>query len=140
MKTISMRLLVILLASAVMLSGCGKKESATPGAGGGGGGIDLTKPISELKAAAAEMDLAALEKTAKQYMDQIAAKQGELEKLMDKFAAIPIAEKMGEEAKGIQTEITDLTSSIGKLRERFQVYVDYIKEKGGDISQYMLPK
>ena len=137
MKTISMRFLVLLLAGAVILGGCSKKESGTPG---GSGGIDLTTPISQLKEAAANMDMAALEKQAKLYMDQIVAKQADLEKVMDKFSAIPIAQKMGDEAKALQTEITDLTSSVSKLRERFQVYVDYIKEKGGDISKFTLPK
>lgn len=126
------------LMTTVLLVGCGERETGTPGTGGGSGGIDLTTPISELKAAAADMDLATLQNKAKQYMDQITTKQADLEKLMSKFSAIPIAEKMGDEAKDLQGEITGMTDSISKLRERFQVYVDYIKEKGGDISQFKL--
>ena len=140
MKTISIRTLIILMAMSVLLVGCGERESGTPGSGGGSGGIDLKTPISELKAAAAQMDLAALEKKAQQYMDQIKAKNGDLEKLMDKFSAIPIAEKMGEEAKGLQSDISDLTGAIGELTKRFQVYLDYIKEKGGDIAKYTIPE
>lgn len=146
MKHTGMQILIVLLASVVLLGGCGKKEPAAPSAPSASGGvseiagIDLTASISDLKAAAAKMDLPTLEKTAKQYLDQITAKKGELTKLMDKFSAIPLTQKMGDEAKTLQGDISKLTESISDLTQRFQVYVDAIKAKGGDISNFTMPK
>ena len=130
------------LAILVMAAGgCSKKESGTStGSAGSTAGINLSASIESLKEAAAKMDLASLEKTAQKYVDEIAAKQSELKKLMDQFSAIPLAEKMGEKAKALQDDITKLTGTISQLTERLQVYLDSIKEKGGDISKYTLPK
>lgn len=146
MKHMGMQILIVLLASVVLLGGCSKKEPAAPSApsaSGGAGeiaGIDLTSAIGDLKAAAAKMDLPQLESTAKKYLEQITTKKGELTKLMDKFSAIPLTQKMGDEAKTLQGDISKLTESIGDLTQRFQVYVNAIKEKGGDISNFTMPK
>lgn len=142
-RTFAGILIVVIITGAVLLFGCGKKEPAAPARTGGGTsvvGIDLTASLADLKAAAAKMDLPALEKTAKQYMDQITAKQGELTKLMDKFAAIPLAQKMGNEAKALQTDISELTGAVSDLTQRFQVYIAAIQEKGGDVTKFTLSK
>jgi len=143
MKRIGMKILFVGVIMVVLLGGCSKKESAAPAApatSGGAGGIDLNAAIDDVKAAAAKMDLTQLQAKAKEYMQQITSKQGELKTLMDKFAAIPVAQKMGDEAKTLQTQIADTTGSISELTQRFKVFVDAIKEKGGDVSQLELPK
>ncbi len=140
MKTRLLGAVCLAVFAVVVLGGCSKKDTAAPEAGTGSkaGGIDLSAPISELKAAAANMDLSQLEKTAEQYMTQITAKKDELEKLAEQFKAIPMAQKMGEEAKELQGEITDLTGTLGDLMKRFEVYLDAIKEKGGDVSKFTI--
>ena len=45
-----------------------------------------------------------------------------------------IAEMLGDEAKGLKAEVDTLTKSVSALKERFQVYYDKLKEKGGDLS------
>jgi hypothetical protein len=132
MKRIGMKLLFVGVILVVLLGGCSKKEPAVPAASktsGGAGGIDLSAAIDDLKAAAAKMDLPQLQAKAKEYLSQITSKQEELKTLMDKFAAIPLAQKMGDEAKTLQTKIADTTGSISELTQRFKVFVDAIKEK-----------
>ena len=137
MKTIPLSMLLVVLSAAVLIGGCSKKEG---GSSAGGGGIDLETPIAQLKEAAAQLDLAALEKTAQKYVDEIVAKQGELEKITKALAEIPLTEKLGEEAKGLQSDLSDLGGALGELNKRLKVYVDYIKEKGGDVAKFAVPK
>jgi uncharacterized coiled-coil DUF342 family protein len=113
---------LLLAACVVGLLGCGKKAA------------DETKPISEVKAEAEKMSVADLRAMAETYRDKIMAKKGELDTLVKKLADIPLAEKLGEEAKAIQADMGDLSKAIQALTERFKVYYDKLKEKGGDLS------
>ncbi|HOQ05772.1 MAG TPA: hypothetical protein PKY88_11220 [Anaerohalosphaeraceae bacterium] len=140
--------LVVVAALILAAWGCSKKESpsapkptgsaAQPASSSAGtvAGIDLSSSIEQLKESAAKMDLASLEKTAQKYVDEITAKQAQLEKLMEKFAAIPLAQKAGSEAQAIQKDILDLTNAVSDLTSRLNVYVQYIAEKGGDVSKF----
>ncbi len=117
--------------------GC-KKE------GGGGSGstatgtsstkVDMTTPIDQVKSMVADMDVDALRKKAMAYKDEIMAQNKTLETLMAQLKEIPIAEQMGEEAKGLQSDIKKATDALTALKDRFQVYYDAIKEKGGDLT------
>ena len=100
--------------------------------------IDVEKAVADLKAEAAKMDVEVLISVATKYKDAIVEKQEVLKPLMDKLAAIPIAEKMGAEAQSLTAEIKKVTEAIAPLKERFQVYLDAIKAKGGDISKLTL--
>jgi len=144
MKQIGTKLLFWGLVFTILVGGCSKKQPATHSAhsksGGGAGGIDLNAAIDELKTAAAKMDLPQLEAKAKQYVEQIESKQTELKALMDKFSALPLKEKMGEEAKTFQSKIADMTGSINDLTQRLKIFSDAIVEKGGDPSKFAVPK
>ena len=111
---------LLALCLAVMF-GCGKKA-------------DENKPMSEVKAEAEKMDVEQLRAMALKYKDAIMAKQGEVEKITAQLKKIPIAEMLGEEAKGLKADIDDLTKSVSSLKERFQIYYGKIKEKGGNLS------
>lgn len=100
--------------------------------------IDMDKAIADLKAEAARMDLESLTQVASKYKAVLAEKQAEMKTLMDKLAAVPMAEKMGTEAKELTTEIKTLTDSVAPLKERISVYLEAIKAKGGDIKALML--
>ena len=95
---------------------------------------DENKPVSDVKAEADKMDVAKLKSMAAQYKDAILAKQGEIDKIAAKIKEIPITEALGEEAKGLKSEIEDLNTSLKALKERLGVYVDKLKEKGEDAS------
>lgn len=112
----------ILLAVWVLgLPGCGKKA-------------DENKPISEVKVEAEKMSTKDLRAIAVAYKDAVVAKKGEIDKLVKKLADIPLAEKLGAEAKTLKADIDNLNKSLSALKERFQIYRDKLKEKGGDLS------
>jgi len=117
----------MLLIFASCLQSCGKKSGSGPGK------VDETKPIAEIKTEAATMDVEQLRAIAKKYKDALVARQAEVKKLTDSLAAIPLTEKLGEEAKGLTADIDSLMKSVQALSERFQVYYDQIKAKGGDL-------
>ncbi len=122
MKTVKEAVLCCLIALCLFaILGCGKKA-------------DENKPISEVKAEAEKMDTTGLRDMAMAYQKAIAAKTSELEKLTAKLKDIPVTEVMGNEAKELKADIENLNKSISALKERFEVYYQNLKDKGGDLS------
>lgn len=105
----------------VGLVGCGKKA-------------DENKPISEVKTEAEKMNVEQLRSMAMQYKEAVTAKKAEITKATTKLKEIPITEQLGTEAKKIKADIDNLNKSISALTERFKVYYNKLKEKGGDLS------
>jgi len=103
------------------LMGCGKKA-------------DENKPIADVQAEAAKMNVEQLKAKAMAYKDAIVAKKAEIEKITAKITEIPVTEALGTEAKALKAEIENLNKSVTALTERFQVYYSKLKEMGGDIS------
>ena len=121
MKTLRKVALCLLVGCFLVPAGCGKKA-------------DESKPLSDVKAEAGSMSVEKLRSMAVTYKDAITAKNGEIAKVVDKLKDIPVAKMLGDEAKGLKTEVDALTKSVSALKERFQVYYDKLKEKGGDLS------
>ena len=111
----------VLALCCLVVVGCGKKA-------------DESKPISEVKAEAQGMSVDGLRDMALKYKDAILAKEGEINPIMVQLKKIPITQALGDEAKGLKAELGDLTKSIEALKERFEIYYDELKEKGGDTS------
>ena len=107
------------------LTGCGKKA-------------DETKSLNEVKAEAEKMSVEKLRSMALTYKDAIKAKKGEIGKAADKLKDIPVAKRLGDDAKELKTEIEALNKSASALKERFQIYYDKLKEKGGNLSDLEL--
>ena len=118
-KTITFNYVLVLCS--IILLGCGKKA-------------DENKPTSEVKAEAEQMSVEKLRQMAMKYKDAILARRGEVEKFTAQLKGIPIAEKLGTEAKEIMAEIEALNKSVSALTERFQIYYQKLKEIGGDTS------
>ncbi len=114
----------LVLCSLVLL-GCGKKA-------------DESKPISEVKAEAEQMNIAELISIAMKYKKAILVKKPEIRKLTDQFKDLPISKKLGTEGKEIRAELDALNKSVSALKERFRVYYNKLKEKGGDLSGLQL--
>lgn len=129
-------LLVLFLSIAF---GCSKKgdkapPASAPGAAVGAVTVDTQKPIPEVQAQADTMSVDSLRATALKYKEAILAKQGEIEKLGAKLKDIPIADALGQQAKELKTDVQNLQTSVKALKDRFQVYYDTLKKKGGDLS------
>ena len=98
------------------------------------GTVDVEKPVSEVQAEAETMSVENLKVTALKYREAILAKQGTVAELAAKIKEIPVVEAVGQEAQSLKTDLKDVESALAALKERFQVYYDTLKEKGGDLS------
>ena len=122
MKTIKGITICTLFAlCSLLLAGCGSKA-------------DENKPISEVKAEAEKMDTAQLRAMAMKYKEAIMAKTGEIDKLVARLKGIPVADMLGDDAKEIKAEIERVNKSQSAIGERFVIYYNKLKEKGGDTS------
>ena len=121
MKTVRNVTFCLLVVFFLALVGCGKKA-------------DESKPLNEVKAEAEKMSVEKLRSMALTYKDAITARKGEVEQIAGKLKDIPVAKMLGDEAKGLKTEIEALNKSVSALKERFQIYYGKLKEKGGNLS------
>ena len=96
--------------------------------------MDTEKPVAEIQAQTETMSVDALKATAIKYKDAITAKQAEIEKVVAKIKEIPITQALGQEAKTVKTDLQNLQTSLQALKDRFQVYYEALKKKGGDVS------
>lgn len=103
------------------MAGCGKKA-------------DESKPISEVKAEAETMSVEKLRSMALAYKEKFDAKKADIEKLTDKLKDLGPTKMLSDEAKALKADIDQLTKSLSALKDRFQVYYDKLKEKGGDLA------
>lgn len=98
------------------------------------GTVDIEKPITEVQAEAKTMSVENLKATALKYKEAILGQQDKIEAVSAKIKEIPMVEALGKEAQTLKTDLQDLGSSLTLLKDRFQVYYDTLKEKGGDLS------
>jgi hypothetical protein len=117
----NIRLYCLLALCVLALLGCGKKA-------------DENKPISEAKAEAEKMSVAELRSMALKYKEAIMAKEGDVEKIMAELKEVPLTKMLGEEAVELKADIDNVNKSISGFMERFKIYYNKIKEKGGDLS------
>jgi hypothetical protein len=124
-KVIFRTILALTMAALLTVCGCGKKA-------------DTSKSIPEVKAEAEKMDVSQLRSMATTYKDALTAKMEEVKAEGAKLKDIPIADIMGDKAKTLKANIDEIQKQVDALKERFQVYVDELKKKGGDISGLQL--
>lgn len=125
------KLLLVALLIVVTLSACGT---------GGGTSVDLNKTMETIKEEVKTMDVEQLKKTASKYVAEIEKYNPKVKELTEKIKQIPLAQLMGDEAKGYKAEIEVIAKDIKALTERLEIYNNKLKEYGVDISQYMPKK
>jgi predicted nucleic acid-binding Zn-ribbon protein len=111
----------LLVMCQLLLFGCGSKT-------------DENKPIAEVKAEAEKMDASKLRAMAEAYKNAIVAKKADIEKVTAKLKDVPATELLSQEAKNLKADIENFNKSVSALKERFEVYYQKLKEKGGDVS------
>jgi hypothetical protein len=122
--------------------GCAKKtdQSATPAAAPTSTGTavnvtaDTAKPVAEVQTQAQTMSVADLRATALQYVQAISVKKEDLQKVLTQVKELPLTEALSEKAKTLKAEVQKIETTIKDLTDRFQVYYNKLKEKGGDLS------
>jgi Skp family chaperone for outer membrane proteins len=100
-----------------MLTGCGGKA------------IDENKPIDQIAAEAAQMGQAELQKMVEKYEAALAAKGQEVDALKAKIKEIPLTEMMGEKAKSLKDDMSEITTSLSKLKDQMAVYAKELAAK-----------
>ncbi len=120
MKIRLLTVVAVLLCCALVMPGCAKKA-------------DETKPIEDVKAEAAEMDVDELEEMVEVYKDALAEKEEEVKKLADELKEIPITELTGDKAKGLTADIDEIKDSVSALTERMEIYAKQLKEKAKEV-------
>ena len=96
--------------------------------------VEVAKPVADVQAQAKTMSVEDLKAAALKYKEAILAKQAELEKVVAKVKEIPITEALGQEAKTLKTDLSNIEASLKAMKDRYQVYYDTLKEKGGDLT------
>jgi len=100
-----------------MLTGCGGKA------------IDENKPIDQIAAEAAQMGQAELQKMVEKYEAALAAKGQEVDALKEKIKEIPLTEMMGEKAKSLKDDLSEITTSLSRLKDQMAVYAKELAAK-----------
>jgi hypothetical protein len=102
-------------------AGCGKKA-------------DPNVPMTQVQAEADKMSVEQLKAKAMDYKNAIVAKKADIEKVAAKMSKIPVTQQMGTEGKALQTDVANLNKTVTALTERFQIYYNKLKDKGGNVS------
>ena len=111
--------LLLLLGAALMAGmvvGCG--DSA----------VNENRPIEEVRAEAAKLDAAAIQKKVDALNKAIAEKTKELEAAIKKVSEIPLSEILGEEAKKAKDKVAEITVSCDKLKEQLKAYMEALSK------------
>ena len=148
MKALKLSIVFVLMFSLVIITGCKNDENTTASTANTEKSNETAKksistlkqglaavPIEQVKKDIAELDVENLKEKANAYKLKIDSTKQEIEKLMQKLKDIPLTEQMNQEAKEIQGEITELSAAMEALSDRFDLYLDAIKEKSGDIKE-----
>ena len=133
MRTVRIAAMVLLAVAAIAVAGCKEKGGATEVAG-----IDLTKPVAEIKAAAESMDVAQLKNMAEKCIEAVKDKESAVAALVEKQKALPL-DKIASDGQKIMEEVKELQTSIAHLQEVFKVYYSALVAKGGDASGLQMP-
>ena len=121
MKTRLFLLLCLLAVFVLVVAGCGKKP-------------DENKSTSQFQAEANKMSFEQLRAAALEYKNALIAKKNELSKLEEKVKMLTSDKIISGEGQKLTTDIQSAGKSIADLTGQLKIYVDKIKEKGGDVS------
>ncbi len=108
--------LMALVASMVIFAGCGNKA-------------DENKTPAQIQAEVQNMDLAQIQAVIADYQKAIEKKATELKKEADKLAQIPLTEQLGDEAKKVRENMSNLKDSLAKLQANLAAYTEGLKQK-----------
>ena len=120
-KPNNLQCLWILPLAALLVVGCGKKA-------------DPNKPIEEIKKEVETMSVADLQSTAEAYAKEISGKTGEMKKVQARIKDLQPKDLLGEKAKQIKDEVSEIGGQIKALTQRYDIYVKKFKAAGGDIT------
>jgi predicted nucleic acid-binding Zn-ribbon protein len=84
----------------------------------------------KVKTEAEQKEPDALRAEVMKYKEEITAKKLEIEQLKTKLQTVPFEEILEEDAKRLE----ELNGSISALKKRYDIYLQELREQGGDTS------
>lgn len=99
---------------------------------------DLNQSVEEIKKKVAGFDKAEVVAYADTYKDVILEKKDQLVALTEKAKGLSMTEMLGEKGKALKNQLAQYTDQLKGLKERYDVYLDKLKEYGVDLSAYGL--
>ena len=117
-RVLSSLLLMMIMTTA---TGCAKKA-------------DTSKPLDQIKSEAQTMSVKDLQSYAQLYAKAIMNQKEQLSKVADQIKTLTPAEIIGTKAQDIKKQLSRIETQVGSLNERYQIYAEKFKEKGGDLA------
>lgn len=99
---------------------------------------ELDQPVADIKAKAAGYGQPELLATVNAYKDMILAKKDQLAGLSTQLKGLGMTDMLGEKGAAIKNQLTQYTSQLAGLKERYGVYLDMLKKFGVDLSSFGL--
>ena len=97
---------------------------------------ELNQPVADIKAKVASLGQPELLASATAYKDVILAKKDQLASLASSLKGLPMADMLGAKGKAIKDQLSQYTSQLSGLKERYSVYLDMLKKLGVDLSAF----
>ena len=97
---------------------------------------ELSQPVADIKAKAANYSQPELLAAANAYKDAILAKKDQLAGLTAQLKGLGMTDMLGEKGIAIKNQLTQYTSQLSGLRERYGVYLDMLKKFGVDLAPF----
>lgn len=112
---------IAILTCFIVLAGCAKSA-------------DTSKPLDQIKSEVQTMSLNDLQGHARAYAQRIEGKKNELSKVAERIKTLTPDEVFGSKSKEIKDQLAQIEIQVNALSERYQIYAEKFKEKGGDLS------
>lgn len=97
---------------------------------------ELDQPVDAIKAKVADLGQPALMAYAGTYKDVLLEKKDQLAGLTSQLKALPMGDMFGEKGKAIKDQVSQYTSQLSGLKDRYSVYLDKLKALGVDLSSF----
>lgn len=99
---------------------------------------ELDRPVADIKAKVSSLGQPELMAYANTYKDVLLEKKDQIAGLTSQLKALPMADVFGEKGKALKDQLSQYTSQLSGLKERYSVYLDKLKTLGVDLSAFGL--
>ncbi len=91
---------------------------------------DTHKSVDQIRQEVQSLSVQDLQAYAKAYQSAVDKQKAEAEKIAEELKKIPFTQMLGDESKSIKERLEKVQSQVSALAERYQVYIDKLREKG----------
>lgn len=98
---------------------------------------ELDQPVANIKAKVADLGQPALLAYASTYKDVLLEKKDQLAGLTEQLKALPMGDMLGSKGKAIKDQLSQYTSQLSGLKDRYSIYLDQLKALGVDLSSFV---